>query len=190
MWANVIITIKSTHMPKARHSTVWSALSHPLLPLQNSDDRSHLTEMETEVREWIFPKPHSKSAAESEPEPRPCVLWPLLPATSRFIPVGKPPGDGGSRSHTVTPPPITPAPGPSRDGIAHVTQPSSQRELCALCPGPASATRSPSPSWGKSRERDTAEMGGGKSWPRPLKWHESDGASSLGLGCKRLVPAQ
>lgn len=118
-------------------------------------------------------------------------MWLVLLDTSLFVPMGKPPGHrrGGGCGPMITPPLITAAPGPSMDGVAHVTQPPSQRELCALCPSPTSPTHCSAPGWRRNREPDVSKAGERTGPCGPLTWGKSNEDSSPDLGCKWLVPA-
>lgn len=165
------------HKVNTKPSTLH--LQSPSCPrslLQNNDDCSHLAEMETEAQRETFQSftAHQQQNQHSNPGPgiHTTSFQPMLPVTSLFIPVGKPKpqapglwvgrgggGDGhpGPHDNTIS---CHTRPRALGDGVAHMTQPQSQRELCALCPRPASPTHRSSPGWRKRREPDISKMWG------------------------------
>lgn len=87
----IMVIIKSTQMTMAQHSIVCKALSCPVALLQNDDDYSYLTEMETEVQRENLPKisQHIISIVSTRTQilgSRPRAFWPTFPVTSLFIP--------------------------------------------------------------------------------------------------------
>lgn len=92
MLANIImIIIKSTQSPALY---ILQSPSCPRSLLQNNDDCSHLTEMETEAQRETFQSftAHQQQNQHSNPGPgiHTTSFQPMLPVTSLFIPVGKP----------------------------------------------------------------------------------------------------